>query len=183
MTYKPVHHPEHQYFITATVLGWRYLFHEPGYAAIILDSLAWHRRHGRWALYAYVVMPNHVHALVQPGDGRTISEALQSFGSYTAHAILGKLRLEGREKMLAFFRAGAQRDADRSHRVWRPIQAANVESEAFLIQKLEYIHDNPVAGRWRLTASRADYPHSSACYYDRGEAPAVEIDDVWRLLG
>ena len=66
VTFKPHHDPSHLYFITVTILGWQQIFIEPPCARIVLDSLDWHRRHGRWSLYAYVLMPNHLHAIVKP---------------------------------------------------------------------------------------------------------------------
>ncbi len=178
MTFKPHHDPTHLYFITATLLGWKPLFIDPAYASIVLDSLDWHRRHGRWALYAYVLMPNHCHALVKPLEDQTISTVLQSFGSFTAHAILARLRSENRRDLLAFFSQRQQRDAGKSHQIWQPIQAKNIYSITFLREKLEYIHNNPVAKRWQLAQERADYAYSSACFYDRGLAPIVEVDDI-----
>jgi len=46
-----------------------------------------------------------------------------------------------------------------------------------LWEKLEYIHNNPVAKELRLVDDRADYQFSSACYYDRGIKPILAIDD------
>jgi REP element-mobilizing transposase RayT len=183
MTYRPVHDPTHEYFVTATLLGWKRLFEEPHYAQIILDSLGWHRQNGRWALYAYVVMPSHVHAVVKPVSGYTISDVLRSFGSFTAHAILAELRAEARQDLLGFFSNRQLRDASKRFQVWRPMEAANVVSPEFLVQKVEYIHDNPVAENWSLVGNRADYAYSSACFYDRGDPPLVEVDNAWELLG
>ena len=95
--------PGHLYSITATILGWRQLFIEPAYARIVLDSLDGHRRHGRSSLYAYVLMPSHLHAVIKPEETQTISSVLQSFGSFTAHAILTRLRDDERHDLLAFF--------------------------------------------------------------------------------
>jgi REP element-mobilizing transposase RayT len=92
MTFKPQHHPEHLYFITATILGWKPLFLQQPYAAIVLDSLTWHCTQARWLLFAYVLMPHHLHALLKPCAPYTISQVLQSFGSFTAHAILQQLQ-------------------------------------------------------------------------------------------
>ena len=103
MTFRPHHDPAHLYFVTATILGWKHLFIDSAYAEIALQSLNWHRRHGRWSLFAFVVMPNHMHFIVRPLGGQTISRVLQSFGSYTAHAILDRLRQDGRADLLAFF--------------------------------------------------------------------------------
>jgi len=61
--------------------------------------------------------------------------------------------------------------------------AKNIYSEAFLFQKMEYIHNNPVDKDWRLVTDRADYLYSSACFYDRGERPIIEVDDIAGVLG
>jgi REP element-mobilizing transposase RayT len=182
MTFKPVHDPSHLYFVTATVLGWEQLFTKPAYAYIVLNSLNWHRLHGRWMLFAYVIMPNHVHAILKPCDGHTISSVLQSFGSFTAHDILAQMREEGRVDLLAFFEQRVDRDPRKRHQIWQPIQAKNVMTAPFLREKLEYIHNNPVAKRWCLADDRAGYVYSSACLYDRGITPLVAVDDVREWL-
>ncbi len=41
----------------------------------------------RYKLYAWVVMPNHVHAVVRPEPPRTLSEVLHSWKSFTAHEL------------------------------------------------------------------------------------------------
>jgi REP element-mobilizing transposase RayT len=180
--FKPYHDPSHLYFITATLLGWHPLFADPVYARIVLDSLDWHRRNQRWFLYAYALMPNHLHAILMPSEDTTISAVLQSFGSYTAHAVLARLQLDGRSDLLTHFARRQARDAGKRHQIWYPIQAKNIHSPAFLRQKLDYIHSNPLAKHWRLAHDRADYVYSSACYYDSGATPIVEIDDVGEWL-
>jgi REP element-mobilizing transposase RayT len=182
MTFKPYHDPTHLYFITATVLGWKQLFVQSVYARIVLDSLDWHRRQRRWQLYAYVLMPNHLHAIVKPLDDHSISGVLQSFGSFTAHAILDALTREAHEDLLAFFAQRQDRDVNKLHQIWQPIQAKNVTSVAFLREKLDYIHNNPIAKKWHVADDRADYVYSSACFYDRGLAPSVEVDDIREWL-
>jgi len=183
MIFKPVHDPTHLYFITATILGWVKLFETSPYAKIILDSLDWHRSHGRWQLYAYVVMPNHIHAIIKPCAYYTVSGVLQSFGSFTAHAILERLRETPQTALLTHFAQRQDRDERKAHQIWQPLQAKNVWSEAFLRQKLEYIHNNPVAKGWELVDNRADYEYSSACFYDCGHMPVVAVDDVRECFG
>jgi hypothetical protein len=48
----------------------------------------------------------------------------------------------------------------------------------FLWQKMEYIHQNPIAKDWKLAVDRADYIYSSAGYYDCGRKPVIEITDI-----
>ena len=182
VTFKPHHDPCHLYFVTATILGWKQVFAKPACAHIVLDSLDWHRRHGRWSLYAYVLMPSHLHAIVKPEGTQTRSSVLQSFGSYTAHAMLARWTTEGCHDMLTLFAQRQDEDAGKQHQIWQPIQAKNIYSTAFLREKIEYVHDNPVAKRWHLVENRADWPYSSASFYDKGVMPAVEVDDVREWL-
>jgi hypothetical protein len=182
VTFRPFHDPTHLYFLTATLLGWKQLFLQPTYARIVLDSLDWHRHNGRWALYAYVLMPSHLHAIIKPLGERSISNVLQSFGSFTAHAILAELNAEGRQDLLSFFAQREDKDASKKYQIWQPIQAKNVYSAAFLREKLAYIHNNPVAKEWRLVGDRAEYVYSSARFYDRGAEPVVKVDDIGEWL-
>ncbi len=43
-------------------------------------------------------------------------------------------------------------------------------SEKFLLQKLNYIHYNPVSGKWILSNDFVSYEHSSASFYEGGIA-------------
>ncbi len=52
--------------------------------------------------------------------------------------------------------------------------------EAMVQQKLNYMHANPVSGAWSLVDDALDYPHSSAAFYERGDAckaPVVHYDE------
>jgi putative transposase len=178
LTVKPHHDPTHLYFVTATIMGWKHLFIEPAYAEIVLQSLDWHRRHGRWSLFVFVVMPNHAHFIVRPLGEQTISTVLQSFGSYTAHAILAQLRRDKRTDLLTFFGQRQDHDESKEHQIWLPIEAKNVYSVEFLLQKVEYSHNNPVAKHWHLVDDRADYRYSSARFYDKNGPSIIEVDDI-----
>jgi hypothetical protein len=37
------------------------------------------------------------------------------------------------------------------------------------MQKLDYIHYNPVSGKWQLAKNFVGYEHSSASFYEAGE--------------
>ena len=122
MTFKPHHDPTHLYFVTATIMGWKRLFANPIYAEIIHQSLNWHHSHRRWSLFVFVIMSTHIHLIIRPRGEQTISTVLQSFGSYTAHAILDQLRRDGRTGLLAFFAQRQDQDAGKQHQVWLPLK-------------------------------------------------------------
>ena len=121
-------------------------------------------------------MPSHLHAIIRPQE-RSIGKLLDEFGSYTAHAILHQLQNDEEKELLAFF-STQRRDRRHHHSLWQDIQAKNIFSTKFLLQKVEYIYNNPVDKDWKLVDDRADYQYSSACYYDRDAKPIIEIDDM-----
>ena len=49
----------------------------------------------RYLLHAYVVMPNHVHVLFTPAEGRTVGRILQSWKGFAARKINAELGREG----------------------------------------------------------------------------------------
>ncbi len=44
--------------------------------------------------------------------------------------------------------------------------AKPVITEHFLLQKINYIHHNPVSGKWLLAKDFINYEHSSASFYE-----------------
>lgn len=176
MTFSSFHDPSHLYFITASVIEWIHLFITPEYVAIPLNSFAWLQQQKRILVFAFVIMPSHLHAIIKPEDA-TIAEILQQFGSFTAHEVLKKLRTDNQIDSLHVFNQN-RRDQRHAHSIWQDIQAKNIYSMDFLWQKIEYIHQNPVSKDWKLIKDRADYMYSSAGYYDYGRKPIVEITDV-----
>ena len=131
-------------------------------------------------LFAFVLMPSHLHSIIKPRE-RSIGKLLDEFGSFTAHAILHKLRQENERELLEFF-SSQRRDKRHKHSIWQDIQAKNVFSIKFLNQKIEYIHNNPVDKDWKLVEDRAAYRYSSACFYDRNITPIIEVDDIRNYL-
>ncbi len=182
MTFSSVHDTNHLYFVTASICSWKHLLAEPKYSQIILDSLVWLQKTKSMVLFAFVVMPSHLHLILKP-ECKTISVVLRDFGSYTAHVVLHELRNDKRDDLLLFFHE-QRRDARHEHSIWQDIQAKNIYSPQFLAQKMEYVHSNPVSRNRHLVVDRADYKYSSACFYDKGIAPIIPITDIneWLML-
>ncbi len=176
MTFPSFHDPTHLFFITASIMGWKHLFINEAYAKIPVNSLAWLQQQKRVLLFAFVIMPSHLHVILKP-ESHPIGDILQQFGSFTAHEILKKLREHNQTELLRMFEK-EKRDQRHEHSIWQDIQAKNIYSMGFLQQKLEYIHQNPVSKDWRLVEDRADYPYSSAGYYDYGRKPIIEITNI-----
>ena len=176
MTFPSFHDPTHLYFLTASIIEWKHLFITPEYISIPLNSFAWMQHQKRVLLFAFVIMPSHLHAILKPVSD-SIGAIVQQFGSFTAHEILKKLRADNQKDLLNLFQR-KKRDERHEHSIWQDIQAKNIYSPDFLWQKMEYIHQNPVAMEWKLAEDRAGYLYSSAGYYDYGRKPIIEITDI-----
>jgi putative transposase len=180
--FSPVIDPTHLYFATASVVGHRKIFTDKVLAWIVLNSWRWLREHQRCLLFVFVVMPNHVHFVFQPIVPFDVHQVVASFTSFTAHQLLKTVEQRGDRDLLTYFAQQATDLKDRKHRIWNDPYVENVYSPAILIQKVEYIHNNPLNKGWDLVEERADYWASSACFYDRGIEPVIVVDDVRPLL-
>ena len=56
---------------------------------------------------------------------------------------------------------------DRKYQIWqRNPLAIELYSRKVIEQKLDYIHNNPVQGKWMLANNPLGYKYSSATYYE-----------------
>jgi len=184
MTFNIINNPYHIYFITAKIEGGKHLFINKEFINIIVDCLEFLTDKERIKLFAFVIMPNHIHLLLKPLGKWLATRICSDFEKYTAHQILKVLKEKHSRSLLEFFNSQAENFTDRSHKIWKDIQAQNCYSEEFLNQKLNYIHNNPVAKGWNLVKDRKDYPYSSACYYDSDlkTKPIIEVDYLWNYF-
>ncbi len=63
---------------------------DPQFAAVVAEAIQFFEKQ-RYELHAWVVMPNHVHVVVWPMPGYTLSEILHSWKSFTSHKINERL--------------------------------------------------------------------------------------------
>ncbi len=84
---------------------------------------------------------------------------------FTAHTFK-KMLLQQPDKLLQY-KVNA---ANKQYEFWqRDSLAIELYSLPVAVQKLNYIHNNPVAAHWQLCNYPTDYPYSSAAYYEDGE--------------
>jgi putative transposase len=104
----------------------------------------------------YVLMPEHVHLLVGEPTRSSLSVALQVLKQQTSR----KLKAHGETQF------------------WqRRYYDFNVWSEEKRVEKLRYMHRNPVARG--LVAKPEDWQWSSFCHYAAGKRGVVEIESQW----
>jgi carbamoylphosphate synthase large subunit/REP element-mobilizing transposase RayT len=71
------------------------LLRDADVAAIVTKALR-HFNFERYVLDAFVIMPNHVHALIQPLADHSLSEILHTWKSFTANAVNRALNRDGK---------------------------------------------------------------------------------------
>ena len=75
------------YFLTTTAANRRKIFTRHERAIIVLDSIRWLNRSGRFAVDAAVVMPDHVHLAGRLGE-RSLSSIMHTLKSYTSNQLV-----------------------------------------------------------------------------------------------
>ncbi len=153
------HYPQ---FFTATILEWKHLLQNDNYKQVIINSLKYLVDDNRVTVYAFVIMPNHIHLIWQIHDSHAQHKVQQSFMKFTAQQIKFDL-MANNTKLLEEFKVNA---ADREYQIWeRNPLSIDLFTEPVFKQKLNYIHENPVQEKWKLVLYPEDYMWSSAKFY------------------
>jgi REP-associated tyrosine transposase len=141
---------------------------------VFVRELAKLREELQFKLIGYVVMPEHVHLLLcEPPQG-TPSTVLHKLKLRVAR----KMRKRRRSVPLGQMRLPFEESGEPLRAFWQArFYDFNVYSERKKIEKLNYMHGNPVLRG--LVKHPKDWPWSSWAFYAKGEAGLVKIDPVW----
>ena len=166
------HYP---HFMTATINNWLPIFTRPETVTIIFDYWRFLQQNGDFRLFGYVILENHLHMVAGSSN---LSHDMQRFKSYTAKEILTCLRVQGATRLLRLLEHFKRPYKTESrYQVWEEGRHPQIiESEAVLIQKLEYIHQNPVKRGYVDLAEHWRY--SSAGNYLDLEG-LMDVDTTW----
>jgi putative transposase len=154
------------YFWTATINQWQRLLWHESYKDVIIRSLDHLTTAGKIDVFAFVIMPNHLHLIwrIKEHNGRESPQA--SFLKYTAHEFRKMLMNEDKMKLLPY-RVDAE---NKNHEFWqRDPLAIHLYNPNVAYQKLLYIHLNPMAKHWDMVKDPCDYKYSSARFYELNE--------------
>lgn len=110
---------EHPQFFTATILNWEKLLANDKYKDIVIESLKFLVTHNRIFVYAFVIMPNHIHLIWQMKEGINPSHVQRDFLKYTAQQIKFDLQ-KNQPEVLERFKVSVK---DRNYQIWehRPL--------------------------------------------------------------
>lgn len=138
------------FFVTSSTLGKRALLQSHRSAQLFTRVLYGYRASGKFRLHAFVVMPDHFHALLTVGPDISVERAVQF--------IKGGFSFQ------------AAKEFGKKGTLWqRGFSEVRILDEGHFHRCCDYIHSNPV--KKRLVSDAAAYEYSSA-------NPVHEVDPM-----
>ncbi len=170
-----IYEPTHPHFVTCTILNWLPIFTRKESVTIILDSLKHLQKRENLKLYAYVILENHLHLIVQSDD---VSTSMGHFKSFTAKALLKLLQKENAHTLLKQFQFYKKaHKTDRTYQIWQEgYQPKLMQTDEMMLSKIQYIHDNPVKRGY--VDDPTHWRYSSARDYD-GISGLITVERFW----
>ncbi|MGB5698939.1 REP-associated tyrosine transposase [Muriicola sp.] len=164
--------PDVAYFVTITSVGWIDVFTRLRQKYVLIQSLMYCQKKKGLEIYAYCIMPSHVHLLCKAEEGSVLSDIMRDFKKHTSKKIIQNIMEfpeSRREWMLDHFKKACQHlKRGQKYKVWQDGYHAQIaKSNWFIKQKVQYKHNNPVAEK--IVASPEDYVFSSARNYSELE--------------
>ncbi|MBS1912233.1 MAG: transposase [Bacteroidetes bacterium] len=168
------HYPDsdYLYFITSTVVEWIPLFLSHRHCDILIDAFTYCRLNKGLFVHAYVLMPNHIHAIVSSEPGSALPGIMRDFKRHTSTRLRQCLLQENSQFLLRTLRIASSL---RYRQLWQPgYGPVAIYTRMFLRQKLNYLHNNPVRKGYVRTPQ--DWLYSSAYDYFEDRMGVMEID-------
>lgn len=164
--------PNKAYYLTLTVTDWVDVFSRPIYRHILIDSIKHCINEKGLILHAWCLMSNHLHLLANGEEDVWISAVLRDMKKFTSKQItkaITEVPESRRDWMLDRFAFAGKHDPKiKNYKFWRDgNEPKEVFSHPFMMQKLNYIHQNPV--RAEYVAEPHHYLYSSAIDYAGGK--------------
>ena len=120
-------------------------------------------------IHCYVIMPDHVHLIIQADK---LPNVMRKLKSYTARVIIDRLQATNQRRILSILKSTKLKGNSTSvYQLWQvgyhPKQITSID---MLEQKMNYIHYNPV--KKGLVKNPEEWRYSSA-YYDASQSRAL----------
>ena len=126
--------------ITAVTHQRHRIFQRTSNADLMMNTLLRYRDQGRFALHGFVIMPDHIHALITPAPDQTLERCVQLIKGGFSFAIRHEIKSE------------IWQDGYHAHRITDAIDYQN---------QLHYIANNPTRKHY------ANYPHVHTAHIHR----------------
>ncbi len=165
--------PNDIYFLTCTVIEWIDIFTKPEYFRVLTDSLTFCQKQKGLIVYAYVFMTNHIHFIAQSNQS-PLHAIIRDFKRHTTKEIKKLLLTDNRHYINTLLSHSYARKHGSDFQIWqRENFAEHIQSEAMMLSKVEYIHQNPVKKNYVIQPENWFY--SSARFYTMNNEDLVKL--------
>jgi REP element-mobilizing transposase RayT len=167
------------YFITFTCARWIPLYQITDGYTLVYKWFDYLKTQGHF-LIAYTIMPDHVHCLIAfKQTKKSINTIVANGKRFMAYDLVKLLQQQNQTAILQKL-SSLVNDTDRSrnkkHEIFEPsFDCKECRSDKFVWQKIEYIHNNAVAEKYKLVELAEEYEHSSASQYFKNEVKQYEV--------
>ncbi len=172
------------FYLTSVTRDRLPVFRRSDIADVVCDALDEARKSSGILIFAYVIMPDHMHLITD--SSRSITDSLRYFNGISARRVIDYLKDREYFTSLEKLRTN-DRSRNHTYSLWdaHP-NSFSINNETTLIQKVNYIHLNPV--RAGLVSHPDEYPYSSSRIWNkrRSTREPLEVDFKrieWRKPG
>jgi REP element-mobilizing transposase RayT len=165
--------PEAIYFVSFATVNWIDVFTRPIYKDILVDSLNYCIENKGLVVYAWVIMSNHVHLIIERRSV-ALEDIMRDLKKHTSTEIIKAIEENPQESrkvwmLWMFERAGKKNANNTKYQFWQQHnQPVELTTEAFAIDSsIDYIHNNPVKAGF--VDKPEHYPYSSAIDFAGGK--------------
>jgi putative transposase len=158
------------WFVTFTCFNWLNLFELTKSYDIVYKWFYKMREKEIAEVVSYVIMPNHLHIILQISNNENSLNTIISNGKrFIAYEIIKRIKANENKSLqlkLSLSLSDREKKKGQKHKVFiESFDSKAIYSNKFLHQKMDYIHHNPVNKKWHLVEDHLNYEHSSASYY------------------
>ena len=168
--------PGHAHFLTFSCYQKLPLLNRDRTRNWLIETIIEAKEKYQYALWAYVIMPEHVHLLVCPKvQNYDISLFLKTLKQSVARQAKHFLEESSRDWL---DKLTVKRGARKVFRFWQagPGYDRNITSKDELFEKIHYMHKNPV--RRGLVSTPQEWKWSSASWYDGERNVVLAVDEI-----
>ena len=168
-------------FITSSTYRRVAIFSTWSFSRLFVEALQAVRSKLDFLLRGSVLMPEHFHLLFQPWPAESTSNIVKELKQRSAHAILETLQAQPdlpscRTALRSFRLPPTAHDQAHYHAWQRRFFPFNVYTQKKRLEKLAYMHNNPV--KRGLVATPGNWPWSSWGFYHLGDRSILEMDQI-----
>ena len=165
------------HFLTFTAVEWIDIFTKPKYFDLIINTFKYCQKNQGLLLYGFVIMTNHIHCIISVKESYSLEDIIASFKKFTTFQIKKILEKDSRKYISSLIKSSYAKKKNTSFQIWqRENYPEMIESEKFFLQKMDYIHNNPVKKEY--VAKPEDWLYSSARNYLLNDNSVIVVDRI-----